>query len=29
MKEKWKDVYFIENEIIYDYRGLYQVSNLR
>lgn len=28
MKEVWKDIYFIENGIIYDYRGLYQVSNL-
>lgn len=28
MNEIWKDVYFIENGIEYDYRGLYQVSNL-
>lgn len=28
MKEQWKDIYFIENGIEYDYRGLYQVSNL-
>ena len=28
MKEEiWKDIYFIDNGIIYDYRGLYQVSN--
>ena len=27
-KEIWKDIYFIDNGIIYDYRGLYQVSNL-
>ena len=26
-KEIWKDIYFIDNGIIYDYRGLYQVSN--
>lgn len=26
--EEWKDIYFIENGIEYDYRGLYQVSNL-
>lgn len=25
--EVWKDIYFIENGIEYDYRGLYQVSN--
>ena len=25
--EQWKDVYFIENGIEYDYRGLYQVNN--
>lgn len=25
--EIWKDIYFIENGIEYDYRGLYQVSN--
>lgn len=28
MKEIWKDICFIENGIIYDYKGLYQVSNL-
>ena len=28
MKEEWKDIFFIENDIEYDYRGLYQVSNL-
>ena len=28
MKEIWKDIYFIENGIVYDYRGLYQVSDL-
>ena len=27
MEEQWKDVYFIENGIEYDYRGLYQVSS--
>ena len=27
MDEIWKDIYFIENGVIYDYRGLYQVSN--
>lgn len=27
MEEIWKDIYFIENNIKYDYRGLYQVSN--
>lgn len=26
--EIWKDIYFIEKGIVYDYRGLYQVSNL-
>lgn len=26
--EIWKDIYIIENDIEYDYRGLYQVSNL-
>lgn len=26
-EEVWRDVYFIENGIEYDYRGLYQVSN--
>lgn len=28
MKEKWKDIYFVENDIIYNYIGLYQISNL-
>ena len=28
MEEIWKDIYFIENGLIWDYRGLYQVSNL-
>ena len=28
MNEVWKDIYFIENDIEYDYRGLYQISNL-
>lgn len=28
MKEVWKDIYFIDNGIIRDYRGLYQISNL-
>lgn len=28
MKEIWKDIYFVENGVEYDYRGLYQVSNL-
>lgn len=28
MKEIWKDIYFIENGIKYDYKGFYQVSNL-
>ena len=27
MEEVWKDIYFVENGIEYDYRGLYQVSN--
>lgn len=27
--EEWKDIYFIKNGTIYDYRGLYQVSNMR
>ena len=26
--EVWKDIYFIENGIEYNYIGLYQVSNL-
>ena len=26
--EQWKDIYFIENGVEYDYRGLYQISNL-
>lgn len=28
MKEIWKDIYFIDKGITYDYRGLYQVSNI-
>lgn len=28
MKEEWKDIYFVENGITYDFRGKYQVSNL-
>lgn len=28
MKEIWKEVYFIDNGKVCDYRGLYQVSNL-
>lgn len=27
-EEIWKDIYFEENGVIYDYRGLYQVSDL-
>lgn len=27
MQEVWKDIYFLENNIEWDYRGLYQVSN--
>ena len=27
MEEIWKDIYFEENGVIWDYRGLYQVSN--
>lgn len=26
--EIWKDIYFIQDSVVYDYRGLYQVSNL-
>ena len=26
--EIWKDIYFEENGVIYDYREIYQVSNL-
>ena len=26
-EEQWKDIYFIQNGIEWDYRGLYQVSN--
>lgn len=29
MKEDWKDIYFISNGVTYDYRGLYQVSDMR
>ena len=28
MEEVWKDIYFEENGVEYDYRGLYQVSNI-
>ena len=28
MKEVWKDIYFKDKGILYDYRGKYQVSNL-
>ena len=28
MEEIWKDIYFTENNIIYDYRNLYQISNM-
>ena len=28
MEEIWKDIYFTENGVEWDYRGLYQVSNL-
>ena len=28
MEEVWKDIYFIENGIEYDFTGLYEVSNL-
>ena len=28
MDEIWSDIYFTENGINYDYRGLYQISNL-
>lgn len=28
MEEEWKDIYFKENGIVYDFRNLYQVSNL-
>lgn len=27
MQEIWKDIYFIDKGIIYNYKGLYQVSN--
>lgn len=27
MREEWKDIYFVDNGITYDYRGLYQISN--
>lgn len=27
MEEQWKDIYFIENGIEYDYRNLYKISN--
>lgn len=28
MEEEWKDIFFEDKGILYDYRGLYQVSNL-
>ena len=28
MQEIWKDIYFVDKGITYDYRGYYQVSNL-
>ena len=28
MQEIWKDIYFVDKGIIYDYRNLYQVSNM-
>ena len=28
MEEIWRDIYFTENNIIYDYRNLYQISNM-
>lgn len=28
MVEEWRDIYFKENGVIWDYRGLYRVSNL-
>ena len=28
MEEVWKDIYFGQDGVIYDYRGLYQVSNI-
>ena len=28
MEEKWKDIYFEDKGILYDYVGLYQISNL-
>lgn len=28
VEEVWRDIYFEENGVIYDYRGLYQVSNI-
>ena len=27
MQEQWRDVYFIEDGVVWDYRGLYQVSS--
>ena len=27
MEEQWKDIYFEENDVVYDYTGLYQISN--
>ena len=23
----WKDIYFYQNDVLYDYRGMYQVSS--
>ena len=28
MEEIWKDIYFVENGVTYDYRGYYQISNM-
>lgn len=28
MEEEWKDIIIEKNNVIYDYTGLYQVSNL-
>ena len=28
MKEVWKDIYFEENGVIWDYRDIYQISNI-
>ena len=29
MQEIWKDIYFTDKGVTYDYRGFYQVSNWR